>query len=82
MSEEWVDLAIESKIVCELCSRRFTEEGFYEHLKEHGKEEVLILKKLTMKTLNMTEEQYRRFILHLECESYARARESIKAEST
>lgn len=46
MSEEWVDLARESMIVCELCSRRFTEEGFFEHLKEHSEEEVEALKRL------------------------------------
>jgi len=46
MSEEWVDLARESKIVCELCSRRFTEEGFYEHLSEHSMEEIEALKRL------------------------------------
>jgi len=79
--EEWQDLT-EDMLICELCSKYFTPEEFYEHLREHSKEEVLILKKLSEKSKNMTSEQYRKFLTNLECESYARARESIKAEST
>jgi len=80
-NEEWEDLT-KDMIVCELCSRRYTPERFYAHLSGHTKEEVEILKKLSEKTKNMTSEQYRKFLTNLECESYARARESIKAEST
>jgi len=80
-NEEWQDLTA-GMMICELCSKYYTPEEFYEHLKEHSKEEVLILKKLSEKSKNMTSEQYREFLTNLECESYARARESIKAEST
>ena len=66
---EWIDLT-EGLITCELCSTRFTPEGFYEHLKEHTKEEIEVLKKLAEKSMTMTEEQYRDFVVHLEVEAY------------
>ena len=78
--EEWQDLT-EGMLICELCSKYFTPEEFYEHLREHSKEEVLILKKLTEKLKNMTSEQYRKFLTNLECESYARARESTETKA-
>jgi len=67
-------------LICELCSKYFTPEEFYEHLKEHSKEEVLILNKLSEKTRKMTLEQYREFLTNLECESYREARDSIEIE--
>lgn len=78
-SEEWVDLT-KDMIVCELCSKCYTPEEFYEHLKEHSREEILILKELAKKTMNMTSEQYREFLTNLECESYREARDSIETE--
>ena len=78
---KWIDLT-QGMIICEICSKRFTPERFFEHLKHHTTEELEVLKKLAKKTLSMTEEQYSLFLTNLECESYARARESIKAEST
>jgi len=75
--EGWQDLT-EGMLICELCSKYYTLEEFYEHLREHSKEEVLILKKLSEKTKNMTSEQYRKFLANLECESYARVRRAKK----
>lgn len=56
MNEEYVSLT-EGYITCELCSRYFTEEAFYEHLKEHTKEEIKALKQLAELSLN-DEEAY------------------------
>ena len=71
---EWIDLT-EGMIICELCSRYYTPQSFYAHLSQHSKEEVELLRKLSQKTLGMTSEQYREFLLELECEAYRRARE-------
>ena len=72
---KWRDLT-KGMIICELCSRYYSPESFYAHLSQHSKEEIELLKKLSQKSLDMTSEQYEEFILELECESYARARES------
>jgi hypothetical protein len=72
---EWRDLT-EGMIIRELCSRYHSPESFYAHLSQHSKEEIELLRKLSQKTLGLTSEQYREFLLELECEAYRRARES------
>jgi hypothetical protein len=57
-------------ILCELCSRYYSPESFYAHLSEHTKEELEVLEKLAEKSMTMTEEQYRDFIVQLEVEAY------------
>jgi hypothetical protein len=44
------------------------------------KKEAEVLKKLAKKTVSMTPEQYRAFIVHLEVEAYRRAKASIEVE--
>lgn len=76
---EWIDLT-EGMVICELCSRYYSSESFYAHLSQHTKEEVEVLKKLAEKSMSMTEEQYRDFIVHLEIEAYRKARESMEID--
>ena len=75
--EEFEDLTV-GMIICELCGRRFTPKGFYDHLSQHSREELETLKKLAETTINMTSEQYAEFLLELECEAYRRAKESME----
>lgn len=57
-------------ITCELCSRAYCPESFYEHLLEHTRDEVELLRKLSEKTRDMTTAEYDDFFLNLEVETY------------
>ena len=65
-------------IICEICSRSYSQETFYEHLFEHSLEEVEVLKKLSERTKDMTPEQYEDFLVKLDFESFKRLRQSSK----
>ena len=72
---------IDDRIICELCSRGYSEDLFYQHLSKHTMAEVELLKQLSEKTLHMSEEKYKDFFRWLEVESYQRAKQSISEKS-
>jgi len=75
--EEYVDLARECNMVCEFCSRRFTEELFLEHLSEHSKEDIEALKRLAELSLR-DEEEYKALCWELiRLEYFERLKEGV-----
>ena len=72
---------IDDTIICELCSRGFSEDLFYQHLSRHTIAEVELLKKLSEQTMNMTSEEYKDFFRRLEIESYQQAQQSLSEKS-
>ena len=74
--EEWRDLT-EGMIVCEFCSRKFSEEAFYLHLSEHTMEEVKKLKELAELSLR-DEEEYKALCWELiRLEYFERLKEGV-----
>ena len=72
---------IQGMLVCELCSRSYTPEAFYNHLKEHTKEERSLLMELLEITKKMTPEEYNDFITSVEIEVYREA-QKLRRESS
>ena len=67
-SNDYIDLG-KDLIVCEIHNRAYSPDEFWVHLFEHSREEVILLKKLTEKTMFMTTEDYNDFLRKLEFET-------------